>query len=160
LVLLLLHQVVADVSSAPRIYRVLKTSRPGAFLDETPDSDERPEKSRSMSKRSSDGDVLSNRLSLGFAKNQKLLASWVGAHTEPEPVKDKSQIEEEDNELKQNHYGHDRYLFLREDVGEVLTFVQAWRWRNLTQGIRKREFHEAWPGAVNREEKSKGTSRI
>jgi hypothetical protein len=61
-----------------------------------------------MSKRSSDGDVLSNRLSLGLAKNQKLLASWVGTQTEPEPVKDKSQIEEEDNELKQTNYGHDR----------------------------------------------------
>jgi hypothetical protein len=36
LLLLLLHQVVTDVSSAPRIYRVLKMSRPGSFLDERP----------------------------------------------------------------------------------------------------------------------------
>jgi hypothetical protein len=61
-----------------------------------------------MSKRSSDGDVLSNRLNLGFAKNQKLLASWMGTQVDAQETNDTSKNEEEDNELKQNNYGHDR----------------------------------------------------
>jgi hypothetical protein len=62
-----------------------------------------------MSKRNSDGDVLSNRLSLGLAKNQKLLASWMGTHTNAQPATDTSKSEEEeDNDLKQESFGHDR----------------------------------------------------
>jgi hypothetical protein len=53
-----------------------------------------------MSKRNSDGDVLTNRINLGLAKSQRLLASMIGPATEshakstatPEPEEE----EEED----------------------------------------------------------------
>jgi hypothetical protein len=61
-----------------------------------------------MSKRNSDGDVLANRLSLGLAKNQKLLASWMGSEPSAQSTEDTSKTEDEDVELKQNFYGHDR----------------------------------------------------
>jgi hypothetical protein len=61
-----------------------------------------------MSKRNSDGDVLANRLSLGLAKNQKLLASWMGSEPHAQPADDASKTEDEDVDLKQILYGHDR----------------------------------------------------
>jgi hypothetical protein len=68
------------------------------------------QKSRKMSKRDSEGDVLANRLSLGLAKNQKLLASWMGTQPDAQPTNDTLETEEEDNELKQDFFGHDRYV--------------------------------------------------
>lgn len=67
-----------------------------------------------MSKRNIEGDVLANRLSLGLAKNQKLLASWMGTQPEAQPANDTTKIEEDDTELKQDFFGHDRYVFLRQ----------------------------------------------
>jgi hypothetical protein len=61
-----------------------------------------------MSKNTNDGDVLANRLSLGLAKHQKLLASWMGSQPDVQPANDTSKIEEEDSELKQDFFGHDR----------------------------------------------------
>jgi hypothetical protein len=64
-----------------------------------------------MSKRTMEGDVLANRLSLGLAKHQKLLSSWMGAQPDAQPANDTNKIEEEDNELSQGTFGHDRYVF-------------------------------------------------
>ncbi|KAH4350062.1 hypothetical protein HBI56_109420 [Parastagonospora nodorum] len=61
-----------------------------------------------MSKRDNEGDVLANRLSLGLAKNQKLLASWMGTQPDAQPTNDIVKTEEEDHELKQDFFGHDR----------------------------------------------------
>jgi hypothetical protein len=63
-----------------------------------------------MSKRNNEGDVLANRLSLGLAKHQKLLASWMGTQPDAQPANNDSKNEDEDNELKQNFFGHDRYV--------------------------------------------------
>jgi hypothetical protein len=63
-----------------------------------------------MSKRDNEGDVLANRLSLGLAKNQMLLASWMGTEPDAQPKNDGPEVEEEDNELKQDFFGHDRYV--------------------------------------------------
>jgi hypothetical protein len=82
-------------------------SRPGTLHIERPTLIELG-KSRKMSKRNNDGDVLANRLSLGLAKNQKLLASWMGSQPEAQPANETSKIEDEDSELKQEFFGHDR----------------------------------------------------
>lgn len=61
-----------------------------------------------MSKRNSDGDVLTNKLNLGLAKQKSLLASWMGT----EPVSTAPNETEEqfnDDDLKQD-YAHDRYV--------------------------------------------------
>jgi hypothetical protein len=82
-------------------------SRPGTFNVDRPALSER-EKSRKMSTKNNDGDVLANRLSLGLAKHQNLLASWMGSQPNAQPADDTSKNEEEDSELKQDFYGHDR----------------------------------------------------
>ncbi|KAF2819075.1 hypothetical protein CC86DRAFT_450292 [Ophiobolus disseminans] len=61
-----------------------------------------------MSKRSSEGDVLLNRVSLGIAKHQKLLASWMGTQTDAHTAGDIPNTEEDDDEFKQDLYGPDR----------------------------------------------------
>lgn len=63
-----------------------------------------------MSKRSSDGDVLSNRLSLGLAKRQKLLASLMGPPEDEPATNDTFKNENEDAELEEVNFGHDRYF--------------------------------------------------
>lgn len=63
-----------------------------------------------MSKRNSDGDVLTNRLNLGLAKNQKILASWMGVAPESTATTNDTVEQVEDDDLKQN-YGHDRCVF-------------------------------------------------
>ncbi|KAF2133328.1 hypothetical protein P153DRAFT_274312, partial [Dothidotthia symphoricarpi CBS 119687] len=64
-----------------------------------------------MAKRNSDGDVLTNRLSIGLAKHQSLLASWMGP-AESTPNSNTaaltSQDEKEDDDLNANVFGHDR----------------------------------------------------
>jgi hypothetical protein len=105
--LLLLHPGVADVSSAPRISRALKNVAAGNIQCRPP-SFRWTRKSRKMSKKNSDGDVLANRLSLGLAKHQKLLASWMGSQPDTQLANDTSKNEDEDSELKQDFYGHDR----------------------------------------------------
>jgi hypothetical protein len=84
-----------------------KMSRPGTFNIDRPAFSELG-KSRKMSKNTNDGDVLANRLSLGLAKHQKLLASWMGSQPDAQPANNTSKIEEEDSELKQDFFGHDR----------------------------------------------------
>lgn len=61
-----------------------------------------------MSKRNSDGDVLTNRLNLGLAKHQKLLASWMGSPSDTDPVTEGTKPPNDDEDLKVD-YGHDRY---------------------------------------------------
>jgi hypothetical protein len=67
-----------------------------------------------MSKRNMEGDILANRLSLGLAKHQKLLSSWMGTQPDAQPADDTTKIEEEDNELSQGSFGYDRYVFVRQ----------------------------------------------
>jgi hypothetical protein len=94
----------AEVSSAPRISRVQNVT-PGTFnmqLDCT-------QSSRNMSKRNSDGDVLTNRLSLGLAKHQKLLSSWLGPSTSPgTPLESGSTPRDEQEDEHEQNFGHDR----------------------------------------------------
>ena len=109
--------------SAPRMNRVglcQKLLRRPTTLSSTLSKDtERSGKSRSMSKRDSDGDVLTNRLALGLAKNQKLLASWMGEKSEPSSaVNDAAKPQEEDDDLKQD-YAHDRYRFPAQNLQVV-----------------------------------------
>jgi hypothetical protein len=62
-----------------------------------------------MSKRNSDGDVLINRLSLGLAKSQRILASMLGpapeshaiSTTTPEPNEDEDDFNKEFAEPEQ-----------------------------------------------------------
>jgi hypothetical protein len=61
-----------------------------------------------------EGDILANRLSLGLAKHQKLLSSWMGTQPDAQPANDTTKIEEEDNELSQGSFGYDRYVFVRQ----------------------------------------------
>lgn len=60
----------------------------------------------SKQKSTSDADVLANRISLGLARHQNLLASWNGmqAASTPSSAKD----EQDDEDLKQESFGHDR----------------------------------------------------
>ncbi|KAF1842010.1 uncharacterized protein K460DRAFT_177574 [Cucurbitaria berberidis CBS 394.84] len=63
-----------------------------------------------MSKRSIDGDVIANRMSLVEAKGQKFLASLLGPQSEPKQPSDGANQQDEQNEhedLKEN-FGHDR----------------------------------------------------
>lgn len=62
-----------------------------------------------MAKKDNFDDVLGNKFSLVNAKSSKLLSSWMG---DPPPVapsaNDVSDPQEEDADLKQAQYGHDR----------------------------------------------------
>ncbi|CAN9090876.1 unnamed protein product [Alternaria alternata] len=62
-----------------------------------------------MSKRTNDGDVIANRISLLEAKGQKLLASLYGSRPDWDTTNDATQLrdEDDDQDLKQN-YAHDR----------------------------------------------------
>ena len=62
-----------------------------------------------MSKRTNDGDVIANRISLLEAKGQKLLASLYGSRPDWDTTNDATQSrdEDDDQDLKQN-YAHDR----------------------------------------------------
>lgn len=62
-----------------------------------------------MAKRNNDGDVLTNRLNIGLAKHQSLLASWMGpAESTQNSTAPTSQDEKEDDDLNSNVFGHDR----------------------------------------------------
>ncbi|KAH7400598.1 hypothetical protein DE146DRAFT_611501 [Phaeosphaeria sp. MPI-PUGE-AT-0046c] len=61
-----------------------------------------------MSKGNSDGDVLANKLSLGLANRQKLLASLMGPPADASAASETSKNEEEDAELEHINFGHDR----------------------------------------------------
>lgn len=76
-----------------------------------------------MSMRADEGDILANRLNLGLAKNQKLLASWMGTEPDAQPKNDDPKIEEENNELKQDFFGHDRYVLYGENVDHSLNYI-------------------------------------
>ncbi|KAF2852150.1 hypothetical protein T440DRAFT_497730 [Plenodomus tracheiphilus IPT5] len=66
-----------------------------------------------MSKRNSDGDVLTNKLNLGLAKQKSLLASWMG--TDPaSDATNETEAQFNDEDLKQD-YAHDRL-----GVGSIL----------------------------------------
>ncbi|CAN9162928.1 unnamed protein product [Alternaria alternata] len=62
-----------------------------------------------MSKRTNDGDVIANRISLLEAKGQKLLASLYGSRPDWDTTNNATQSrdEDDDQDLKQN-YAHDR----------------------------------------------------
>jgi len=62
-----------------------------------------------MSKRNSDGDVLTNRLSLGLARHQRLLASWIGP-AEPAATPPTPQGATDDDDVTANVFGHDRHV--------------------------------------------------
>jgi hypothetical protein len=83
-------------------------SRPGTLHIERPALIQLG-KSRKMSKMNNDGDVLANKISLGLAKHQKLQASWTTSQPEAQPANETSKIEDEDSEVKQEFFGHDRY---------------------------------------------------
>ncbi|KAF2712678.1 hypothetical protein K504DRAFT_401791 [Pleomassaria siparia CBS 279.74] len=53
-----------------------------------------------MSKRNRDGDVLFNRVNVGMAKSQRLLASLMGSKPAPEPANVKKEREQEREELE------------------------------------------------------------
>lgn len=84
-----------------------KMSRPGVFHIARP-TWSNSKKSRKMSKRNSDGDVLANRLSLGMGSRQKLLASLMGPPAADPAANETLKIEEEDAELEDVNFGHDR----------------------------------------------------
>jgi hypothetical protein len=62
-----------------------------------------------MSKRSNEGDVIANRISLLEAKGQKLLATLYGSRPDWDTTDSatKAPDEDDDKDLKQN-YAHDR----------------------------------------------------
>ncbi|KAF1365434.1 hypothetical protein EJ07DRAFT_55022, partial [Lizonia empirigonia] len=62
-----------------------------------------------MAKKDVQDDVLGNKFSLVNAKSSKLLSSWMGAEPTPMPSSnDVSDTKDEDADLKQTEYGHDR----------------------------------------------------
>lgn len=61
-----------------------------------------------MSKRNSDGDVLANKLSLGLANRQKLLAAMMGPPEGDRATQGTSNNEEEEDDLVDSGFGHDR----------------------------------------------------
>ena len=68
-----------------------------------------------MSKRSSDGDVLTNKVNVGLAKGNRLLASMLGPKAELESVIGKLERGTEHGDLEEEVFGPDRcvlYVFL------------------------------------------------
>lgn len=64
-----------------------------------------------MAKKDNFDDVLGNKFSLMNAKSSKLLSSWMGAEPTTAPsTNDVSDTKDEDADLKQTDYGHDRYI--------------------------------------------------
>jgi hypothetical protein len=63
-----------------------------------------------MSKKTSDGDVLSNKFSLFQANQQRLLASLIGPKTEAELSSEKEREEKEDADYKDESLGYERYV--------------------------------------------------
>ncbi|KAF2268114.1 hypothetical protein CC78DRAFT_530492 [Lojkania enalia] len=61
-----------------------------------------------MSKRNSESDVLVNRLNVGLAKHQKLLASWLGPKSKAELEIEKSNEEQEQKDFQEE--GIDSHL--------------------------------------------------
>jgi hypothetical protein len=62
-----------------------------------------------MAKKDNFDDVLGNKFSLVNAKSSKLLSSWMGDAPAVAPsANDVSDPQEEDADLKQAQYGHDR----------------------------------------------------
>jgi hypothetical protein len=61
-----------------------------------------------MSKRNSDGDVLANKLSLGLANRQKLLAAMMGPPEDDPATQGTSKNEEDEDDLVDSGFGHDR----------------------------------------------------
>lgn len=62
-----------------------------------------------MAKKDSFDDVLGNKMSLMNAKSSKLLSSWMGDQPAAAPsANDVSDLQDEDADLKQTTYGHDR----------------------------------------------------
>ncbi|KAF2735072.1 hypothetical protein EJ04DRAFT_492382 [Polyplosphaeria fusca] len=61
-----------------------------------------------MSKRNSDGDVLANRLNVGLAKSQRLLASWMGPKDDIEPQNEQAREIQDDDDLQEQSFGPDR----------------------------------------------------
>jgi hypothetical protein len=103
---LLLHEVDAEVSSVPRIYRVvLNMLRPRTVgVDQLNLTEHKS--CASMSNGNADGDVLANKMSLMEAKGQRFLSSLLG----PQPAaasSDSAKVQDEDADLKVD-YGHDR----------------------------------------------------
>lgn len=58
-----------------------------------------------MSKRNIEGDVLSNRLAVGQAKGQRLLAAMLGPNLKPENADEKLQRQQEREELEDESFG-------------------------------------------------------
>ena len=64
-----------------------------------------------MAKRDNFDDVLGNKFSLLNASASKLMSSWMGEEPRaPSASNDVSDAKDEDADLKQADFGHDRYM--------------------------------------------------
>ncbi|KAH6616316.1 hypothetical protein C7974DRAFT_416462 [Boeremia exigua] len=61
-----------------------------------------------MAKKANFDDVLGNKFSLMNAKSSSLLSSWMGAEPTPTPASHVSEPQDDDADLKQSDFGHDR----------------------------------------------------
>jgi phosphoribosylaminoimidazole-succinocarboxamide synthase len=66
-----------------------------------------------MSKRNIEGDVLSNRLAVGQAKSQRLLAAMLGPSLKSEDADEKLQREQEREELEDESFGPEQCVWTR-----------------------------------------------
>ena len=69
-------------------------------------------KELNMAKKDIQDDVLGNKFSLMNAKSSKLLSSWMGAEATIAPSSNEvSDSKNEDTDLKQADFGHDRHVW-------------------------------------------------
>jgi hypothetical protein len=66
-----------------------------------------------MSKRNIEGDVLSNRLAVGQAKNQRLLAAMLGPNLKSENADEKLERQQEREELEDESFGPEQCVLIR-----------------------------------------------
>lgn len=65
-----------------------------------------------MSKRNSDGDVLTNKVNLALAKHQKFLSTLLGPKTESDLQREKAAEQQEDKELVEDQVDPEKCVAL------------------------------------------------
>jgi len=95
----------------PKIFRVSQNCRVKVGYGLIPPRSKRDiifcrfEPKVTMSKRNIEGDVLSNRLAVGQAKSQRLLAAMLGPNLKSENADEKLQRQQEREELEDESFG-------------------------------------------------------
>jgi len=94
-----------------------------------------------MSKRNSDGDVLSNRVSLGLANSQKRLAALLGRVPESHATSIVNQeADEEEEDFTKEYVDPEQcvyYIIVTATAHSTHTYTQAWPWRHTPQRHRR-----------------------